>query len=113
MYQLKTNPIFTATVTIPSFAEDGAPQDETFTAIFRRAGQAEIDQITTRIGDGTLDDAALVRQLLAGWREVMDQDGTPLAHTPENLDRLLDVVPIRSRLVRAYFDAHRSLLEKN
>lgn len=49
------------------------------------------------------DDADWLLQVLAGWREVADAEGQPLAFDRDNLHRLLDTYPRSSQEI---FDAY-------
>ena len=50
---------------------------------------------------------AIVQKLMAvieGWQGVADEDGKPLAYTPENVAELLRVPGMAAQVMLAYFD---------
>lgn len=83
-------------VPVPVPTEDGGTEDRWFTARFRAISASRLEELS---GEG---DAPLLRAVLAGWEEIADADGAPLAFTPAPLDLLLDVLAWRFATARAY-----------
>ena len=60
------------------------------------------------------DDAAWLLEVLAGWNDVADAEGQPLAFNRDNLHRLLDTYPRSSQeIFDAYVDALVGARRKN
>lgn len=48
------------------------------------------DNIDYRIAREKINTALIAKILIAGWENIEDEDGTPLAFTPENAERLME-----------------------
>jgi hypothetical protein len=60
--------------------------------------------------------AELLRTVVVGWPDdsgIADEDGKPLAYTPERRDQLIDVPFVQSALITAYRDACAGKITKN
>jgi len=86
------------TVEIP-----GDKKKHEFVGIFNRFGRDELDAMRARISADELDDKAFSSEVLAGWRGVRDADGNEMDFTPANLDLLLDIYPVASSIVMAFY----------
>lgn len=91
-----------------------------FDAKFRRLSTTEIDEVYRRINkdklrenEELLSDTELLHDVMVGWRGVLDQDGNEIEFTPENLDKLLEVFPVRPTLAQAWFDSLQAGKQKN
>lgn len=82
--------------------EDGQTENFEFEAKFKRLGREALDGITKTYAD----DVALMRDVLVGWRGVVDENGDPLPFTDENREAVLNLWPVQPALSRAFKDAH-------
>ncbi len=79
--------------------------DHTFVARFRRLTQTRLKQFLVQAQAGEIDDILAVREIMLGWKEVIDRDGKELPFTEANLARLLDIATVAACIAQAYFDA--------
>jgi hypothetical protein len=113
MFKLDPSPSYTWPVTVPQLTEDGKANTAEFTARFKRLPQSEIDGILKRTQAGELSDEALAEMILVGWDGVQDANGQPLPVSPETRKTLLDVVPVRPAVIRAWFESVSGAPRKN
>jgi len=109
MFKLSVSPSYTARVTVDLPGGGSA----SFDAKFRRLSQTDLDAMMKRVQSEDIDDEAIVDAVLLGWDGVEDADGTPLPFTEENKARVLDVVPVRGTVVRAFFESLAKAKAKN
>lgn len=103
----------TETYTAPVVVElPGSKTRNTFDAVFRRLSQPEIDALLERVKEGALSDAGFVREVVAGWRGVADENGE-LEFTEANLDRLLEIFPVAGCIVEGFFASIAGAKQKN
>lgn len=74
-----------------------------FTGTFRRFSQSELDDLREQIQDAQLDDAQFCREVLVGWKGVRDEDGAEIEFNSGNQDKLLDIYPVASSIVQAFY----------
>jgi len=94
-------------VTLETPADGGRFEKITFTARFKRLGQARIDEIVSALRDGGdgLTDRTIVDDVLIGWDKVLDADGQPIDFTPVNVAAVLEVEGVRAAIVKAWFES--------
>lgn len=93
---------------------DGSGYDEqTFDTEFRRIGQEAITEMLRRAAEQSLSDNALARELVVGWRGVVDKDKAPIPYSEGARDRALAVPGLGSAVMAAFFDAHAKAAAKN
>lgn len=88
-------------------------EKHTFDALFRRFEQSQVDDLYQQLAENAISEDELVKKVLVGWDKVSDEDGTPLDFTAHNLERLLEVFPMRSTLATAWVDSLTGAREKN
>ena len=84
-----------------------------FDAQFRRLSQSEMDSLGARLKEGALDDQELVDDVLVGWIGVAGEDGEALEFNETNKQRVLDIVPVRACVLRAFFESFSKARGKN
>lgn len=93
---------------------DGSGYDEqTFDAEFRRLSQEAMAAMLKRAADERLSDAQLAREILVGWKGVVDAQKAPVPFSQVALDRALNVPGLGSAVMHSFFDAHAKAVEKN
>lgn len=104
MFTLKESNDFEWPVTVKVPVSGGKFRSQRFTAVFRPIPAQTLEEINKL---SVLEqDAAQAREFLVGWGDdVKGEDGEPLEFTEEYRDAMLDIVYVRSALVRAYWDA--------
>lgn len=113
MFKLDTSPTYRYPVAVELLDADGKPAKAEFKIDFARLKQSEIDDLLKKSRDGDIDDNAVSHRVVKGWDGVQDADGQPLAFNAENLDALLDVVPVRPAVITAWIESLSGAKRKN
>lgn len=97
-------------VTLPG---EKAPRK--FELLFRRKTQSEMQSLAERAADLSLDDKAFCRQVVAGWedKQVMDEDGESVEFSAQALEALLEIYPVPSSIVVAFYASASGAKTKN
>lgn len=79
----------------------------TVTLTIKRLVLAEFTDLLDRVKAQTLEDRALLGELVLGWEQslVLGEDDKPAPYGAEALDTMCSVVGLQPELVRAVFDA--------
>jgi hypothetical protein len=113
MFKIDTSPSYAWPVTVPQLTEDGKAKDTDFAAYFKRLPQSQVDDLRERAVAGTITDQELANTVLVGWDRVQDEAGNPLPYSEENRRALLDVVPVRPSVIKAWFESLSGAPRKN
>jgi len=106
MFNLDLSPTFWWTVKFTVPREDGVAHDShTFDGQFRRMESLAIEELMNRVGAQRLGDDVIARELLVGWRGVVDKSNASIAFGPGNLDRVLAIPGVGAAVVAAFFEA--------
>lgn len=109
MFVISQSDSYRYPVTFYTPKEDGTGyQENTFTAVFRRMGVKEIQDMTAKVKD----DIDMARRVLSGWDGV-EEKGAEFKFTPANLERLLDIAGFAPAVARAYLESVSGGPEKN
>ena len=120
MFVVVPNPTFESDValTVPGAAEP-ATLRVTWRHLGRKAQRAWIERPSRQQQPGaaepaTLDDAAYLGEVIAGWSGAVDDKGAPAAYSQEALASLLDAYPASGgELFNAYLRALTESRAKN
>lgn len=99
MLNLDMSPAYYAPVRLPVLDAQGQLADMVFDAYFRRLGQTEIDKL---LGDKDLVATDAVRQVVLGWKLVVDGQGLPVPFSADNLGRLLDIPGMAAAILQGF-----------
>ena len=101
-------------VDVKLVAEDGKEAALSFTAVFKRLPNSEIEQIQLDAAAGNMPDQEVVDRVMAGWGDdITTPDGKPLAFTKKNLDAVCEIYPVRDCIVTAYLQSIAEARIKN
>lgn len=116
MFVVSTKPTFTAPVVFNLPGDDGRPQKGRFTAVFKYLDKPAVDDLMARIAERarvlkedpnatTMNDRDVVDEVLAGFGpDLVEEDRTPMAFIPANVDRLCAIVGVQAAIVTSFFD---------
>jgi hypothetical protein len=76
-------------------------EEQSFVIEFRQLGTDRLQQLM----EGNQDDESLLRELIAGWEGVGDEEGNPLPCTQDNLARLAKIPYVRRPIMEAFWQA--------
>lgn len=114
MLKIATSPKFKATVQFETPGGDGRPERHKFVAVFKSLGLAEYTELMSRAyEDASKGDALVIEEVLVNWEGVGDEHGTPLDFTPDNRDKLMDMMGARAATVKAFVKTLTGAREKN
>jgi hypothetical protein len=77
----------------------GSHTQHKFTAHFRRLTQDQINEMSRQ------DDGDFLREVLSGWKGVVDDDEKEVPFSEDARDRMLQIPEARIGLMSAYFEA--------
>jgi hypothetical protein len=112
-FKIATNPTYTAQVKVDIPSDNGKTVPKAFGAVFKRLSQSELDGVSDRLAAKELTDSGLIDEVMVGWSDVQDEDGTVLEFNDKNLAALLDVFPVRPTLVKTFFASIAGAKTKN
>jgi hypothetical protein len=116
MYRIQTEARYWWPVTIrqPDPARPGVIAEQVLEAEFRWLTGDEHNAWLARAQEHKLPDSAAMLEICTSFRNVLQEDGTPLPTTPENVKRLLESdSAVALAFARAYFDSRAKAAEKN
>ena len=115
MFKLSLSKTYEWPISVSVPAETGGEFVELeFTAIFHRGRVKKILQNSRKTSDEKLSDTDTVAQMLAGWKDVMAEDDTPLPYNRANLTKVLEVAPgLSGEIATAFFESATKAQEKN
>lgn len=126
MFKLTSTPTFTAPVTANIPADRGKFTKVTFYVEFKRPSLSEYQDLMRRLQESRAEaearptetprfgDRQFVDEVLHGFgTDLQDEDGTPMAFSPGNVDRLCEIYPIQSRIVASFFEHYGQAAAKN
>jgi len=125
MFVVTSKPTFIAPVVAQIPADGGRFEKVKFSVIFKALDKAEVDEMLKEIrshakavandADATpMKDRDLIDKLLVGFGpDLVEEDRTPMAFTPTNVDRLCAIWPIEPAIVKSFFDNYITGPAKN
>lgn len=123
MFIVTQKPTFTAPVTANIPADNGRVEKVRFSVVFKALEKPEIDSLLARIRTisqateditARLTDRDVLNEVLAGFGpDLVEEDRTPMAYTPANVDRLCAIWPLEAAMVKSFFDNYVNAPTKN
>lgn len=125
MFIVTQKPTFTAPVVAKIPADGGKFTTAKFTVVFRALEKDDVDDLLKRIrerarasakdeGVEMLKDRDVLNEVLAGFGpDLVEEDRTPMAFTEANVDRLCQIYPLESAMVKSFFEHYVSAPAKN
>lgn len=103
MFKLAVKPTFSVLVTVDFPISHNKSEKKSFTAIFKRCTQAELEDYDEKLKSEELGDREFVHEILQGWDGVADENGNQIDFAPESLDMLLQMHPAQPTIIRTFF----------
>jgi hypothetical protein len=113
MFKLAVKPTFSAVVAVDFPLEKGKVEKKSFTAIFKRCTQAELEAMDAALKSEEMSDREFLHAVMHGWDGVADEDGNAIEFTKENLELLLDMHPTQPTVIRTFYDTIGKGARKN
>ncbi|MBL0142662.1 MAG: hypothetical protein IPP91_11315 [Betaproteobacteria bacterium] len=106
-FKLSKHPTFTAVVELSMTGPAGNLLRGAIKGVFKRLDRSEIKDFLERYNKLIADHAAvddLLAEVLVGWAEMQDDDGSEMPFTRENLNRVLENIPVAGlAFMQSYF----------
>jgi hypothetical protein len=102
MFKIEKKATFFWPVLVNVPKDGGGFASHEFQAEFKFHEQSKMDLLLERLKN---DDHDILRDLLVGWKQVSNPDGTPVEYTEEAKEALIDIPYVRSALLKSYFEA--------
>jgi hypothetical protein len=121
-FVLKQSATYTWPITLILPVDGGRREKHTFDGEFKRLPQTRINEIVRQARamergrlneDEGLEDQDAAIELLAGWSNVLDDDGNEIPFSPKALDQLLEIPTVAGQIVRAWFESLEVAKRKN
>ncbi len=90
---------------------DGGFSNETFTAVFKVLPKDKAEELLERVKDAP--DVGLLREILVGFEDVMDEAGNAIEYSDETRDLLIGIPYVAIPLIKAYHEANLGFRAKN
>ncbi len=113
MFVLKQSETYTWPVTVKFPVSGGRHSEEKFDAEFKRITQSKVKEIQQQIADELITDIDLAKEVLVGWRGVLDENKNEIPFSIEAKEQLLDVALVGSAVAQAFFESFSGAKRKN
>jgi hypothetical protein len=100
-------------VSISYPAENGRTEKATFDAKFRRISQSRIDEIQKAARSDELRDGDLIKEVLIGWKGVVDDSGEEIPFSESARDQLLNVPMMSYQIAVSFMGSLTGAQRKN
>jgi hypothetical protein len=113
MFVLSKQSFFPCNIAVPVYTATGV-ETANFTAHFTRDTD-KIGEAVKLLGDENIAaevrDQRIANSVLIGWTGVQDEAAKEVEFSPENRDALLNVFPVRKKVVEAFLTAYLQMGE--
>lgn len=125
MFIVTSKPTFIAPVVASIPADGGKVTKVKFSVIFKALDKDAVQDLLRRIRQAAkaaqddadtlpLKDREVLDEVLEGFGpDLLEEDRTPMAFTPANVDRLCSIYPLEAAMVRSFFDNYVNGPAKN
>ncbi|MBF0095162.1 MAG: hypothetical protein HQL34_11535 [Alphaproteobacteria bacterium] len=111
MFTFTPNPTFSWPVRILVPVPNGRKEVREALGLFRVVSSERLGELNDQAGN---PDKTILKEVLAGWNKIEDEQGSPLVFSDETRDALLAIPYVRAAFIRAYFQAiNGEAAEKN
>lgn len=113
MFKIVQSPTYTWPVTFNIPVDGGRAEKQTFDGMFKRISQSRIEELRLQIERGEITDSNLAREVLVGWKGVLDDSGEEMPFSEGARDMLLDVPLVASAVVVSFLESLSGARRKN
>ena len=93
--------------------KDDEVSTEIFTAHFKNVSQSRFREMVKMIEDKQIEDVDVAKEVLMGWEEMENEDGTDVEFNKANLNKALDVMGFATAVGFAFMESSKVRFEKN
>lgn len=91
----------------------GTHKKETLNIEFKRIPQSEIKKLLEGEADKPATDVEFSKAVVVGWKDVQDEDGSPIEFSSESLQQILEVPMVAKSVVSSYLESIAGSKVKN
>ncbi len=114
MFIIDQSQTYTWPVEVEFPVDGGKTRKETFDGEFKRLSESRIREIQDQINNNEIvHDKILAREILVGWKGVVDNKGEEVPFSQAGLDKLLEVPLVATAIVRSFYKSHAGARIKN
>ena len=92
---------------------DGKTSTESFIALFKNVTQSRFKEMIKMVEEKQLEDVDVAKEVLMGWEEMENEDGTDVEFNKTNLNKALDVMGFATAVGFAFMESSKVRFEKN
>lgn len=100
-------------ITVEMPADGGRVEKQTFDGSFKRVSQTRLGEIQKSIEQNEMRDIDLAREVLVGWKGVIDANGEEVPFSETARDQLLDIPMVAAAVVIAFMQSLTGAKRKN
>ena len=93
--------------------KDGEVSQEIFTAHFKNISQSRFKEMIKMVEEKQLEDVDVAKEVLMGWEEMENEDGTDVEFNKANLNKALDVMGFATAVGFAFMESNEEIFVKN
>lgn len=113
MFVLATGSVYSWPVTVQIASSGGKFDKFTFDLTFKRVTQSRLKDILGAEDMKTLSDAEFCKEIVLGWKGVVDENHAEIPFSMEALDKLLEIPMVAKAIVTAYLESVAGSKPKN
>ena len=113
MFVISKSPAYFWPVSIEQPEDGGRNKKQTFDVQLKRLTQSQIKDITIQIEKSETTDFKLCKEVIVGWRGVLDESNAEVPFSNGALDELLDIQGVAQAIVLALFESLSGSKRKN
>lgn len=113
MFKIDVSKTYKYPVNVTMLNEKGKASKMSFTALFNRLPQSDIDRLFAQIGDESVSDEQWIAEILAGWEGIKDSEGQDVEFNDHNVRMVCDIYPVRPSIVEAWGESLKEVARKN
>lgn len=114
MFSIARSETYSWPVEVEYPVKPGVKKKESFEVEFRRLSQSKIKELLAQINEGKIeDDLVVARELVVGWKGVVDESKEEVPFSEAALGSILDIPGVGSAIVASFFESLRDGKRKN
>lgn len=112
MFKIDQSSFYSWPVKIEIPSDGGKFENHSFDGHFKRLSQKRISEINKLAEAGELTDMDLAKEVLVGWKGIMDGE-EPIPYSEEAKEKVLNVALVSLAIAKAFFESLSGAKRKN
>ena len=93
--------------------KDGTVHTEVFTALFKNITQSRFKEMVKMVEDKQIEDIDVTKEILVGWEDVNEEDGTPISFSKTVLKEFSEDTDFVAAVLAAFRAFYANAQAKN